>query len=612
MPWIERVEVEDGFLDGLDLHLSKGLNVVIGARGTGKTSLLELIRFVLGAPAFTEQAAALSSAQVKAILNRGRVSVTIRHDDGSVATMSRAIGSAVADPVPATVLAQNEIEAVGASSRGRLHLVDRFLDQSQPEELLRLQTEIAAIGKVVDSGVVEVDSLRERISEIAEVEQELDVLRVAQEAAFERASASAADRTRLGELQAGLQKSGLRLQLIAQVSEAIGGLREDISSDTASSTLPRWPDEAGPDPTLAARSAYADALVALSSVGEQLGQASTVLQTAVDAESTDRSAAEDEARELRRQLGAMDAEVSSLSNRIAELNERLGHLRGLEELMGDRRAKALDATAKRDALFEALDDQRESRSRSRSGVVARLNQHLRPAIQVDLVQSADTDDYTNEIIGRLRGSGLHSRTLAPILAKSLSPLDLLRAIEAGSVDEVASLTGVAPSRIEAAFSRLRESSPSGLAAVSIDDSVDLFLLDGASLKPSGELSIGQRCTVVLPILLQRHGDILVIDQPEDHLDNAFVTSTLVETLRQRESGDQVILASHNANVPVLGEADLVVHMSSDGKRGFVSHSGPLDDRDTVQAVTDVMEGGAVAFRRRATFYEQHGHADQQQ
>ncbi len=102
---------------------------------------------------------------------------------------------------------------------------------------------------------------------------------------------------------------------------------------------------------------------------------------------------------------------------------------------------------------------------------------------------------------------------------------------------------------------------------------------------------------------------MVIDQPEDHLDNAFVTSTLVETLRQRESGDQVILASHNANVPVLGEADLVVHMASDGRRGFVLHAGALDDPDTVQAVTDVMEGGADAFQRRADFYAEHGHGE---
>ena len=47
---IERVQVEEGFLDGLDLRFTKGLNVLIGPRGSGKTSVIELIRFCLGAP----------------------------------------------------------------------------------------------------------------------------------------------------------------------------------------------------------------------------------------------------------------------------------------------------------------------------------------------------------------------------------------------------------------------------------------------------------------------------------------------------------------------------------------------------------------------------------
>ena len=54
--YIERVQVDEGFLDGLDLQLGRGLTVVIGARGAGKTSLVELVRFCLGAGSFTDEA----------------------------------------------------------------------------------------------------------------------------------------------------------------------------------------------------------------------------------------------------------------------------------------------------------------------------------------------------------------------------------------------------------------------------------------------------------------------------------------------------------------------------------------------------------------------------
>ena len=67
----------------------------------------------------------------------------------------------------------------------------------------------------------------------------------------------------------------------------------------------------------------------------------------------------------------------------------------------------------------------------------------------------------------------------------------------------------------------------------------------------------------------------------------------------------MIFSTHNANIPVLGNADRVILLGSDGKRGFVRHAGALDDQESVSAITTVMEGGIEAFDRRAKFY----HAD---
>ena len=190
MAWIERIEVEDGFLDGLDLTLSPRLNVIIGARGTGKTSLLELIRFALGAPAFTEQAAARARAQVRAILGRGRVTLTIRESDGSTRSFSRTIDSEVEPVLQATVLAQNEIEAVGASETGRLHLIDRFLSDENSRMIGEVQRSISSAAKRIDGAAAELLGLRERVAEIPDREARLALLQQDQEAAFQRASAS--------------------------------------------------------------------------------------------------------------------------------------------------------------------------------------------------------------------------------------------------------------------------------------------------------------------------------------------------------------------------------------------------------------------------------------
>ena len=74
---IERLQIEGGFLDGFDVKFSSGLNVLIGARGTGKTSVIELIRFALAARNHTSEASERSEEHAEAVLADGAVSITL-------------------------------------------------------------------------------------------------------------------------------------------------------------------------------------------------------------------------------------------------------------------------------------------------------------------------------------------------------------------------------------------------------------------------------------------------------------------------------------------------------------------------------------------------------
>lgn len=608
LPWIERVQVDEGFIDGLDLELVPGLNVVIGARGTGKTSLLELIRFALGAPAFTDQAARASDAQVRAVLGRGRVKLTIRLEDEGALVVSRSVGAEAPISVRATVLAQNEIEAVGASDAGRLHLLDRFWENPELNaQLVRARSKLKANSKQVRVAAEDLHRLREQIEDTPELETELTHLENLQKEVLERTSATDEQRNRLNQLQAELRQTSLRTRLVAQAESHVDQVRLDVSAISGtSSPLPHWPDEAGLDPTIDARRIYDRALSRFVEVSAELGAAVESLGSAANAENTRQSRIEEETRALRQVLGALDAEAAAYANRISEVSEQLGSRRAVAQLAAERAEQLEQLLSLRDEVFGDLDRLRDARFVARQDVAESLNAALGPSIRIETNRSGATEEYEDAIVAGLRGSGLH-RTLAPALAGALSPIELVKAAEAGNSDFVARATGLSSQRVASALRELVSAIPE-LVSCDIDDTMELYLLDGTSYKASGALSIGQRCTTVLPILLQRRGDVLVIDQPEDHLDNAFVTSTLVQTLRSRQFGEQVILASHNANIPVLGEADLVIHLSSDGSRGFVKSVGPLDDAGTVQAITDVMEGGAEAFRQRADFYGRHSGA----
>ncbi|EKK8916677.1 hypothetical protein PPS93_004387, partial [Salmonella enterica] len=141
-----------------------------------------------------------------------------------------------------------------------------------------------------------------------------------------------------------------------------------------------------------------------------------------------------------------------------------------------------------------------------------------------------------------------------------------------------------------------------ISTVLLEDEVKLELLDGSEYKELSDLSTGQRCTVILPIILEHTNNTLIIDQPEDHIDNAFIVDTLISSITRRAGKGQILITTHNANLPVLGDAMEVIHLNSDGTRGYVVANGDLQDPSIVDAISNVMEGGRDAFNRRAKFY----------
>jgi predicted ATP-dependent endonuclease of OLD family len=95
---------------------------------------------------------------------------------------------------------------------------------------------------------------------------------------------------------------------------------------------------------------------------------------------------------------------------------------------------------------------------------------------------------------------------------------------------------------------------------------------------------------------------LVIDQPEDHLDSAFIYDAVVQTLRRVKERRQVIVATHNANIAVLGDAELIAPLRSWAGAGHVTDRGSVDTRATRERACKILEGGEDAYRRRGEMY----------
>ncbi len=121
--------------------------------------------------------------------------------------------------------------------------------------------------------------------------------------------------------------------------------------------------------------------------------------------------------------------------------------------------------------------------------------------------------------------------------------------------------------------------------------------------PVDKLSPGQRSSAMLPLIALAEDAPLVIDQPEDNLDNRLVGHVLVDILAELKEQRQIIVCTHNPNIVVSGDAEQVIVLEAKSNRkGKLEITGSIDNDDIVDTVIDLMEGGREAFIARRERY----------
>jgi energy-coupling factor transporter ATP-binding protein EcfA2 len=126
----------------------------------------------------------------------------------------------------------------------------------------------------------------------------------------------------------------------------------------------------------------------------------------------------------------------------------------------------------------------------------------------------------------------------------------------------------------------------------------------AAFKSLSTASAGQKTTSILTFILSYGRLPLILDQPEDDLDNRLVYELIVDRLKQAKGKRQLIVVTHNANVPVNGDAEYIISMDTESKSLKVLHTGTVEQISIKKEICDVMEGGELAFEMRSKRYKQ--------
>lgn len=204
---LKRLEVEGGFLNGLDLEFAEGLNVLIGARGSGKTSVIEVLRYCLGVRAVTDKAQERATKHALWVLDDGCATLTVEID-GVERVIRRGINQESEAGTPAgnvLFVSQKEIEAIGRDSDGRRRMLDKFAETDAEDEgdtSAQLAAQVETVAKQLFEQRSELDDVIEQLGQLADVPDQL------KKAEMEQGSTQT-EGTELANLQ--LQAKGLAL-----------------------------------------------------------------------------------------------------------------------------------------------------------------------------------------------------------------------------------------------------------------------------------------------------------------------------------------------------------------------------------------------------------------
>lgn len=135
-----------------------------------------------------------------------------------------------------------------------------------------------------------------------------------------------------------------------------------------------------------------------------------------------------------------------------------------------------------------------------------------------------------------------------------------------------------------------------LQQIEFDDVFHIML----NQKPIQHCSPGQRCSAMLPLVTLTSDAPIIIDQPEDNLDNRLVSKAVFKILSKLKETRQIIVATHNPNILVSGDAEQVFVLNDNGK---VDSFGSIDDPLIIKSVVELMEGGKEAFEKRKNKYK---------
>jgi type III restriction enzyme len=652
--YITKIDVTNcKFLGSFSLELNQQYNALIGGRGTGKSTILEYLRWALcdqpGTAIDSDEQSEIE-ARRRSLIDKtltsfeGEVRIAfllngiehiVKRDSKSMETLLK-IGNAdfasvkeedIQRVLPIQAYSQKQLSGVGI----RIEELKRFIQQPIADQLYNIRLELSDAAKRLRSSYSDLVRKRQMKVELAQFDLEtrslgdqVDNLRTGLKGISAEDQIIIANKRALDDEQGLITKSQAEFTSIA-----------NRINDLAQMLL-KYPD---PFPE-SEKLVNAEIIKRIDDLRktkiEQVKDLVQGLQKAINQSSMS------EYNELLRQWGLLRTEhekkYGEAKQRASANQAQLDEIRRIELRLAElarfvqERTSALNEIGTPEEVYQLCTEEWYSLHRKKLDMLNqqanRFTEYSKGLIKADVTRLIDVDAIKGILTSAFYGTRIREEridSLCGIIEENADPLSSWRAV----VEELRSLSEVG---ISGEKSPPLPDTPT-LQAAEFVDSHKAKIIE--TLKPEGwlniatfelefnpefrystnnqmgdeipfsEASAGQQATALLTVLLSQSGSPLIIDQPEDDIDNRAIES-VVQSIWIAKTKRQLIFTSHNANLVVNGDAELVVccdyREASSQTRGKIKAEGAIDDKSIRDEITAVMEGGEKAFLLRKQKY----------
>ena len=638
---IESIEIKEskyiGRGDVLVVQFNPWLNAIIGGRGTGKSSIIEFLRVALRRdddlpdtikPDFEafrrvprnsdERGVLTENTQLRVVYRKDQARFLIQWDNlGTLEPIQEeqedGVWTAVAGDIrtrfPVRIYSQKQIYALADSPEALLRIVDEAPDANRGSWNDRWRDEeihflaLRAKARDVASGLGEEGRLK---GELDDVIRRLSIFESAGHTEVLRNYQLRKRQKRaIEEWQESFADVGERLRGVASTTEA--GLL-----DTALFS----PAEDADKHVLETVDTFAKRLLAMKDTIEGLAvQADAILQECRDSLSqspwsnviTQTESAYVSLVERLREVGTDEpSEYGRLVQERQRLEQAISALDGKRRMLEGIQKQSMESMERLKTLRRELT---QNRAEFLTAVIG-TNPHVRMTV-VPYGDRSSVDAKFRTIIGKERptfqkvilsedgDSGILADLYAGLAADFEARLEQMKTNISALASGVGDLSGVQDRRFAGHLAGLRPDAIDSLSCWFPQDFLSVsYSPDGQIFRPIEQGSPGQKTAAILAFLLAYGEEPIVLDQPEDDLDNHLIYDLIVRQLQDNKRRRQIIVVTHNANIVVNGDAEMVAALDVRCGQTRIVEQGGLQEQSVRDEICRVMEGGREAFELR--------------